>query len=120
MKLNRMAAVCLLLLAGFIILEDQSLQGQGATSSQIPLKQLDHVGLNFTDLQRSADWYNRVLGFTIFHKWQTTWMIRRGGMRIGLFLRPQAKAIEDIDNKLAITHFALLTDTKGLDATQKK
>lgn len=118
MTLRRMAILCSLFLVCIIF--EQISHAQSAAPSQIRLKQLDHVALNVTDLQRSADWYNRVLGFSIFHKWQTTWMIRRGGMRIGLFLRPQAKAIEDIDNKLAITHFAFVTDAKGFDAAQRK
>lgn len=84
------------------------------------IKCMDHVGINVTDLQRSADWYQKVLGFTIFHKWNTTWMIRRGDMRIGLFLRPNAKKIDDLDNTLAITHFAYATDDKGFKEAQER
>jgi Glyoxalase/Bleomycin resistance protein/Dioxygenase superfamily len=52
---------------------------------------LDHFAINVTDLQRSADWYQRVLGFAILHKWNTTWMVGRDNIKIGLFLRPNAK-----------------------------
>lgn len=78
--------------------------------SAIPLLSMDHVALNVSDLQQSADWYRRVLGFRISHKWNKTWMIRRGTMRIGLFFRPNAAKIEDLDNTRAITHFAYRLD----------
>ena len=84
------------------------------------IRRMDHVGINVTDLQRSADWYQKVLGFTIYHKWKTTWMIRRGEMRLGLFLRPNAKKINDLDNTLAITHFAYGTDDKGFNEAQER
>jgi catechol 2,3-dioxygenase-like lactoylglutathione lyase family enzyme len=80
----------------------------------------DHVAINVTDLERSAQWYKRVLGFKIVHKWTTTWMVGNEKMRIGLFHRPKATPVEDLDNKLAITHFAFLTDAKGFERVQKK
>ena len=84
------------------------------------IQHMDHVGINVTDLERSADWYQKVLGFTIFHKWKTTWMVSRGDMHLGLFLRPNAKKIDDLDNTLAITHFAYATDDKGLKEAQDR
>lgn len=93
-------------------------QHEKATSVAIELKRLDHVGINVTNLQNSADWYEKVLNFKVIHKWNTTWMIRRGNMRIGLFLRPNAVKVEDIDHKLAITHFAFLTNAKGFNEAQ--
>jgi catechol 2,3-dioxygenase-like lactoylglutathione lyase family enzyme len=90
------------------------------TVAHVRIQRLDHVGINVTDLQKSADWYNQVLGFTIFHKWTTTWMIRRGDMRIGMFLRPNASKIADLDNTIAITHFAFETDANGFAAAQVK
>jgi catechol 2,3-dioxygenase-like lactoylglutathione lyase family enzyme len=81
---------------------------------------MDHVGINVTDLQRSADWYQRVLGFKVFHKWQTTWMLSRGDMHLGLFLRPDAKKIDNLDTTLAITHFAYATDSNGFMAAQRR
>jgi catechol 2,3-dioxygenase-like lactoylglutathione lyase family enzyme len=44
---------------------------------------IDHVGINITDLDRSAKWYRRVPGFEIVHKWKTTWMIKREGCDSG-------------------------------------
>src|SRR5262245_23881581 len=79
---------------------------------------LDHVGINATDLQRSADWYRRVLGFESVHKWTKTWMVGCGSMRIGLFLRPTAIPVDDLDNCLAITHFAFFTDADGFAKAQ--
>jgi|SRR5882724_3661866 len=89
-------------------------------TAEIPLEHLDHVGINVTDLQKSADWYKQALGFDIFHKWNTTWMIRRGDMRIGLFLRPNATTIGDTDNKMVITHFAFVTDAEGFVVAQNR
>ena len=99
-----------------------ALEGKTAGSAaDVPdIARMDHVGINVSDLQKSADWYEKVLGFTIFHKWNTTWMIRRGDMRIGLFLRPAAKKIDDLDNSRAITHFAFSTDAKGFEEAQAR
>jgi catechol 2,3-dioxygenase-like lactoylglutathione lyase family enzyme len=98
----------------------QSTAQSPSTSEPPSILRMDHVGINVTDLQRSADWYQKVLGFTIFHKWQTTWMISRGDMHLGLFLRPNAKKIDNLDNTLAITHFAYATDAKGFQEAQDR
>jgi extradiol dioxygenase family protein len=79
---------------------------------------IDHLGINITDLNRSAEWYMRVFGFEIIHKWTTTWMIGKGQIRIGLFQRPNATPVEDLDNTIAITHLAFLTDTDGFGKAQ--
>jgi catechol 2,3-dioxygenase-like lactoylglutathione lyase family enzyme len=71
---------------------------------------LDHFAINVSDLQRSADWYQKALGFTIRHKWNTTWMIGQDNVKIGLFLRPNAKPLPDIDSQLIIQHVAFLVD----------
>jgi catechol 2,3-dioxygenase-like lactoylglutathione lyase family enzyme len=81
---------------------------------------IDHVGLNITDLNRSAEWYSRILVFEIIHKWTTTWMVGKGQMRIGLFQRPSATPVEDLDNRIAISHLAFLTDADGFKRTQEK
>jgi|SwirhisoilCB2_FD_contig_31_31809079_length_1259_multi_2_in_0_out_0_1 catechol-2,3-dioxygenase len=91
---------------------------QQAAHGSVSIKALDHVALNITDLQRSANWYHDVFGFEVFHKWNTTWMIHRKGMKIGLFLRPNAASIGDTDNKLAITHFAFVTSAHGFADAQ--
>jgi catechol 2,3-dioxygenase-like lactoylglutathione lyase family enzyme len=87
-------------------------------STTVELKNLDHVGINVSNLQRSADWYERVLGFKVIRRWNTTWMSCRVSMRIGLFLRTNATKINDLDNKLAITHFAFLTSASGFEEGQ--
>ena len=79
---------------------------------------IDHVGLNVTNLERSAEWYQRVLGFELVHKWKTTWMIGRGPMRLGLFWRPEGTPVENLDNRIAITHVAFLTDALGFESAQ--
>jgi Glyoxalase/Bleomycin resistance protein/Dioxygenase superfamily len=35
---------------------------------------LDHYAVNVADLLRTAQWYQRILGFNVLHKWKTTWM----------------------------------------------
>jgi catechol 2,3-dioxygenase-like lactoylglutathione lyase family enzyme len=110
------ASMCL----GMSPLEGQTSRAAGSISETISLQRMDHVGINVTNLQRSADWYQRILGFTIFHKWQTTWMISRDDMRIGLFLRPDAKKVDDLDNRLAVSHFAYATDDKGFQEAQDR
>jgi catechol 2,3-dioxygenase-like lactoylglutathione lyase family enzyme len=90
-----------------------------ASARAVELIGLDHFAINVTDLQRSADWYQRVLGFTILHKWNTTWMVGRDNIKIGLFLRPNAKPLPDIDSQLIIQHVAFLVDgDKFADAQQ--
>jgi len=86
----------------------------------VDLQFIDHAGLNVTDLIRSAEWYGRVFGFEIVHQWKTTWMVGRGNMRLGLFLRPTATAIDDLDHKIAITHLAFRTDAEAFAKAQQE
>jgi catechol 2,3-dioxygenase-like lactoylglutathione lyase family enzyme len=82
------------------------------------LERIDHVGLNVRDLVTSAEFYRRVLGFTVVHKWTTTWMVGTDTMRLGLFQRPHSVPLCDIDNAIAITHVAFRTDAAGFSAAQ--
>jgi len=70
------------------------------------LDYIDHFAISVKSLQTSFDWYKKVLGFEMFHQWKTTWMIKLGTMRIGLFERPQGAAIDDLDSKIAFQHLA--------------
>ena len=79
---------------------------------------IDHAGINVKDLERSAQWYQRVLGLESIHKWKTTWMVGRDKIRLGLFLRTAATPVEDLDNRIAITHLAFVTDADGFLAAQ--
>jgi catechol 2,3-dioxygenase-like lactoylglutathione lyase family enzyme len=79
---------------------------------------LDHFAINVADLQRAADWYQKVFGFTVLHKWDTTWMIGRDNMKIGLFLRPNATPLPNIDSQLIIQHVAFLVDGDKFDAAK--
>ena len=67
---------------------------------------IDHFAISVRDLQTSFDWYHKAFGFEMFHQWPTTWMIQLGQMKIGLFLRPHAATIDDLDNKIAFQHLA--------------
>jgi catechol 2,3-dioxygenase-like lactoylglutathione lyase family enzyme len=80
------------------------------TSDSLHLVGLDHYAINVADLRRSSDWYSKVLGFQILHKWDTTWMVGQGNIKVGLFLRPSAKPIDNTDAVIAITHIAFLVD----------
>jgi len=81
---------------------------------------LDHYAINVTDLHKSADWYRHVLGFRILHKWQTTWMVGRGNIKIGLFLRPDAKPVSDINSEIIIQHVAFLVDGDKFASVQEE
>ena len=67
---------------------------------------IDHVGINVRNLEASAAWYERVFGTTIVHKFTHTWLIGAGSFRLGLFHRPDATPVEDLDDRIAITHVA--------------
>jgi catechol 2,3-dioxygenase-like lactoylglutathione lyase family enzyme len=84
------------------------------------LTHIDHAGLNVSDGQRSADWYRRVFGFELIHKFTHTWMVGRGLMRLGLAEVPGAQPVGDLDHKIAITHLAFQTDAAGFEAAQKE
>jgi catechol 2,3-dioxygenase-like lactoylglutathione lyase family enzyme len=79
---------------------------------------IDHIGLNVRNLSTSFAFYERVFGFTVFHRWPTTWMIQTGELKIGLFQRPAATPVCDLDQCIAISHFAFRTDRAGFDAAQ--
>lgn len=75
---------------------------------------IDHVAINAKNLQTTFDWYSKLFGFDIIHKWEHTWMIGNQTIKIGVFERPDASTISDIDaNIIAIQHFAFLTDKEG-------
>jgi catechol 2,3-dioxygenase-like lactoylglutathione lyase family enzyme len=84
------------------------------------LSHIDHAGLNVTDLQRSSDWYCRVFGFEVIHKFTRTWMVGRNLMRLGLALRPEAQPVDDLDNKVAISHLAFQVDANGFEEAQRQ
>ena len=67
---------------------------------------IDHFAISVKNLQTAFDWYHKVFGFEMFHQWKTTWLIQLGSMKIGLFERPNAATIDDLDNKIAFQHLA--------------
>lgn len=103
-----LAAVALALLNSVVAVAQTS---DTAGSSDAPPVQLriDHVALQVKDLPTSAQFYKQVFGFEVIHKWNTTWMIGKGRMRLGLFQRPNAMRPDDLNNYLVLQHFALLT-----------
>jgi catechol 2,3-dioxygenase-like lactoylglutathione lyase family enzyme len=79
---------------------------------------IDHIGLNVHSLPISFEFYSRVFGFDILHRWKTTWLIQKGELKIGLFQRPAAAPICDLDQRVAISHFAFRTDRNGFERAQ--
>lgn len=111
----RFAALAGILCAGLYTFEGQTKSPPAKTSDAPTILRMDHVGINVTDLQRSADWYQKALGFTIFHKSETWWMISRGDMHLSLFLRPNAKKIDDLDppKDTGVVHSIFIYDPDG-------
>jgi catechol 2,3-dioxygenase-like lactoylglutathione lyase family enzyme len=81
---------------------------------------MDHVGLNVRNLSTSFAFYERVFGFTVLHRWKTTWMIQKEELKIGLFERPSATPVCDLDQRISISHFAFRTDKAGFDDAQSE
>jgi catechol-2,3-dioxygenase len=81
---------------------------------------LDHFAINVSNLQQSADWYQRVFEFQVLHKWTTTWMVGKDNIKIGLFLQPGAKPPADPDKVNLIQHVAFLVDGDKFDGIVKE
>jgi catechol 2,3-dioxygenase-like lactoylglutathione lyase family enzyme len=81
---------------------------------------IDHIGLNVHNLSTSFAFYERLFGFTVLHRWNTTWMIQKGELKIGLFQRPAATPVCDLDQRVAISHFAFRTDRAGFESAQSE
>jgi catechol 2,3-dioxygenase-like lactoylglutathione lyase family enzyme len=79
---------------------------------------IDHFAISVKNLQTSFDWYKKVFGFEMFHQWKTTWLIQLGTMKIGLFERPQAATIDDLNNKIAFQHLAFHVSADDLIEAQ--
>jgi catechol 2,3-dioxygenase-like lactoylglutathione lyase family enzyme len=79
---------------------------------------IDHFAISVKNLQTSFDWYQKVFGFEMFHQWKTTWLIQLGSMKIGLFERPNAATIDDLDNKIAFQHLAFHVSAEEFIAAQ--
>jgi catechol 2,3-dioxygenase-like lactoylglutathione lyase family enzyme len=82
------------------------------------LERIDHIGLNVRDLVTSAEFYRKVFGFEIVHKWTTAWMLSTDTVLLELFQRPSSGPVGNIDNTIAITHAAIRTDAAGFAAAQ--
>jgi catechol 2,3-dioxygenase-like lactoylglutathione lyase family enzyme len=77
-------------------------------SNSVEVRRIDHVALHVKDLNQSAEFYLRTLGFKVIHRWNTTWMVGNDRIRIGLFQRPNATPIDNPDDRIVLEHFALL------------
>jgi catechol-2,3-dioxygenase len=83
------------------------------------LEAIDHIAISVRSLEASFTWYAQVLGFQLYHKWHTTWMVERNGAKIGMFLRPAALPIEDLDNRIALQHFAFRIALKEFELAKE-
>lgn len=72
---------------------------------------IDHLGINVKDLARSEAWYQDVLGFHILHRWKTTTLVGLGNVKLGLFWRPDAKPMPNLDDWICMQHLAFLVDS---------
>src|SRR5690349_15871930 len=81
---------------------------------------IDHLGINVTDLSRSEAWYQEVLGFEVLHRWKTTTLVGLGNVKLGLFWRPDAKPIPDLDSLICMQHLAFLVDGFRFMQTRQK
>lgn len=84
------------------------------------LERIDHIGLNVRDLTISFRFYKSVFGFDFVHQWKTTWTIGKDAIRLGLFQRPDARPVCNIDEAIAITHVAFRIDRAGFAAAQEQ
>ena len=52
------------------------------------IQRLDHIAITVSDLQTTADWYQRVLGLAVIHRWDPhPWMVGTGETYLALFPR---------------------------------
>lgn len=58
--------------------------------------------------------------FTFYTSGRTTWMIGRGNIKVGLFLRPDAKPVSDINSEIIIQHVAFLVDGDKFASIQEE
>jgi catechol 2,3-dioxygenase-like lactoylglutathione lyase family enzyme len=82
------------------------------------INQIDHCALTVTNLDRSFYWLKHAFGLEIIHTWETTWMVGKGQIKLGLFQRPEGKPIDDLNNKIGFQHVAFPTDYDGFIAAQ--
>ncbi|MGI8988014.1 MAG: VOC family protein [Bryobacteraceae bacterium] len=75
---------------------------------------IDHFAISVKSLQTSFDWYQKTFGFEMFHQWRTTWLIQLSNMKIGLFERPTATTIDDLNSKIAFQHVAFHVSAEEL------
>jgi catechol 2,3-dioxygenase-like lactoylglutathione lyase family enzyme len=81
---------------------------------------IDHLGINVSDLAASERWYSDVLGFHILHRWKTTTLVGLGSVKLGLFWRPDAKPVDDLDGLICMQHLAFLVDAYSFMQTRQK
>jgi catechol 2,3-dioxygenase-like lactoylglutathione lyase family enzyme len=93
-----------------------ALKTRAEQSTPQPFVRIDHAGLNVSNLSVSAAFYEDVFGFEIVHQWKTTWMVGSGTIRLGLFERPKAARLADVDPYLIPQHVAFLVSEAGFKA----
>lgn len=75
-------------------------------SQHIDFLRLDHFAITVSDIEKSAAWYKRVLGFEIFHQWDNAWMLKKADIGIGLYKCTGSRPTGDLAQQIAIQHVA--------------
>jgi catechol 2,3-dioxygenase-like lactoylglutathione lyase family enzyme len=91
------------------------------------LKHLDHLNLTVADFAQTADWYQRVFGFTVvehgIYNGEPWGVIRSGDAMLCIYQDGKRKMLRQEENYAAhgINHFALrITDRAAWEATVKR
>jgi catechol 2,3-dioxygenase-like lactoylglutathione lyase family enzyme len=84
--------------------------GSSQPARALDVSGIDHFAINVRDVQKSSDWYDKMFGFKVLHKWDNAWMIGRANVKIGLFIFPSATALPNLNDNLVIRKIAFVVD----------
>jgi catechol 2,3-dioxygenase-like lactoylglutathione lyase family enzyme len=88
-------------------------------STKLNLQHLDHVAIGVSDIQRSTDWYQDILGLERrYPQWDEPVMLCAGETCVALFSAGRNPSPPPGDNALAMRHFAFLVDRAGFETAQ--
>jgi glyoxylase I family protein len=86
----------------------------------LKIRQLDHVGLTVSDLDRSLDFYRR-LGLEVLRtngpdaKGARSAVVKVAGQELNIFARADAAPIDTRDNAAGMHHFCLRMEAASID-----
>jgi catechol 2,3-dioxygenase-like lactoylglutathione lyase family enzyme len=83
------------------------------------LQHIDHVAIAVSDIKRSTEWYQDVLGLERrYPEWDEPVMLRAGETCVALFSARGNSAPPPGGNAIAMRHFAFFVDRPGFEAAQ--